>query len=388
MTLLERPVNLARRIVRKARNVARGISRVLEASQVAASAAGPTSEQAHALALNEMRDAIRQLRGEVATQISFLSHDLSEELNARLSDFDARLNHLDSRVNSTLSTITTSTFETQNRVIHLDTSLNTRLNTIEFTHIPSLLEQVHESAMLSLSLRPRPSAGARGRRRPEALERLPFDAILAQAQQDFPTVFAPWKERLDEISRDFDVTKIGNAANAVDLYSRLFKAFVETYADGTVLDVGCGPFGTPFYLADYPSELVSGLEPLPSKVEKNLIDIVRGISEYLPWADHSFDTLISATSLDHCLALERSLDEMVRVLKPSGALLLWLGHIPGSAEFRPLDPAFSPADRFHLFHFDIAWFEPMIERRFSVENRVKLDRTGYSHVFYCLRPLP
>ena len=45
---------------------------------------------------------------------------------------------------------------------------------------------------------------------------------------------------------------------------------------------------------------------------------------------------------------------------------------------------FVPADRYHLFHFDIAWFEPMLEQRFQIIDRVKLDRAGYSHVFYCL----
>jgi SAM-dependent methyltransferase len=347
-----------------AQRIARALG--IGSSSLPVSPAGNDTAQ---IALNEVRDAIRHLRGEVTTQISFLAHDL------------------DSSLRSKLNAVETFAYESQNRLIHLDTSLHSRLNTFEFVHLPALLEQMHQSAMLGLSLGKRGEQGATQRERPRPTERPDFEQVLSRARADFPAIFDLWRERLDAMSGDFDITKTGNAANSADLYSRLFKVFVEAHARGAVLDVGCGPFGKPFYLADYPSQLISGLEPLPSRAEQGGIDIVRGISEYLPWSDRAFDTVISATSLDHCLALDRSLDEMRRVLKADGTLLLWIGHNPGSPQFRPLAPDFKPADRSHLFHFDIAWFEPMLEADFAIEDRVKLDRAGYSHVFYCLRPL-
>jgi ubiquinone/menaquinone biosynthesis C-methylase UbiE len=150
------------------------------------------------------------------------------------------------------------------------------------------------------------------------------------------------------------------------------------------LDVGCGPFGLPFYLEGFPPEQFAGLEPLPANTAD--VQIVRGISEYLPWPDHSFATVISATSLDHCLSLDRSLAEVIRVLKPGGRFLLWIGSNPGSPPFRPLDPAFTPADQYHLFHFDTSWFEPLLSQSFVIEDRARFDRGSYSHVFYCLTP--
>ena len=399
LTRAQRLANFVRRLVRKGKHLAQRIARALDtgSSSLPVSPAGNDPAQ---IALNEVRDVVRHLRGEMTTQISFLAHDLGAQRSKKLEDdsvadtvqrmqaLEAGLRHLDSSLHSKLNAVETFAYESKNGVIHLDSSLNSRLNTFEFVHLPALLEQMHESAMLGLSLGKRGEQGATQREeRPRPTERPDFEEVLSRARADFPAIYDLWRERLDAVSGEFDITKTGNAANSADLYSRLFKVFVEAHARGAVLDVGCGPFGKPFYLADYPSRLISGLEPMPSRAEQEGIDIVRGVSEYLPWSDRAFDTVISATSLDHCLALDRSLDEMRRVLKADGTLLLWIGHIPGSPQFRPLAPDFKPADRFHLFHFDIAWFEPMLEADFAIEDRMKLDRTGYSHVFYCLRPL-
>ncbi len=114
-------------------------------------------------------------------------------------------------------------------------------------------------------------------------------------------------------------------------------------------------------------------------------EFVRGISEYLPWPDGSFSTVISATSLDHCLSLNRSLAELERVLRPGGRFLLWIASVPGSPPYEPEDPAFVPADQFHLFHFDVSWFEPAINQVFETVDRVELRKPQFSEIMYCLR---
>ena len=182
----------------------------------------------------------------------------------------------------------------------------------------------------------------------------------------------------------FRQTKAGNAAWEGDVYSRIFRSFVERYASGRVLDVGCGVFRRPYYLVSYPGELVSGIDPL-EPVEKPDFEFVRGIAEYLAWPENAFSTVTSATSLDHCLSLDRSLAEIRRVLRPGGCFLLWLGSNPGAPKYEPDVPGFVPSDKFHLFHFDVSWFEPMLLKSFTVIDRVELHKTGYSHVMYCLQ---
>jgi SAM-dependent methyltransferase len=159
---------------------------------------------------------------------------------------------------------------------------------------------------------------------------------------------------------------------------------VEIYAEGRIVDVGCGVFGRPYYLRSYPASLISGLDPL-LPVEAPDFEFVRGISEYLPWPDGAFSTAISATSLDHCLSLDRSLHEITRTLRPGGKCLLWVGSNPGAIQYRPDSADFIPADQFHLFHFDVHWLEPMLENVFEIVDCIQLEKKGYAHVMYCLR---
>ena len=158
-------------------------------------------------------------------------------------------------------------------------------------------------------------------------------------ESDFPTVFAAWKERLDDTRDAIASTEAGNVANSADAYSTLFERSSKLYAEGAVLDVGCGPSGKPFYLSSYPSALVWGIDPL---LAEDIADTqaVRGISEYLPWPNMSFSTVISATSLDHCISLDRSIEEMIRVLKPNGRSSALVRLNPGAPQYRPLDPEF------------------------------------------------
>jgi len=266
----------------------------------------------------------------------------------------------------------------------LDTSLHSRLNTL----LPEILEQIHEISAVQLRVlagrADRSAWHAHPEERYAPARPEPFDAYLARAAREFPKVYGLWEERLDTMRCAFDETKVGNAAHSADLYSRAFRDFVEIHAAGRILDVGCGVFGRPYYLDAYPAELISGLEPLPMR-EPADFELVRGISEYLPWPDGSFSTVISGTSLDHCLSLTRSLAEMTRVLRPGGTILLWIGSNPGFPRYEPDAPEFTPSDRFHLFHFDKAWFEPMLEETFDVADRLELRKASFSPIFYCLR---
>ncbi len=97
--------------------------------------------------------------------------------------------------------------------------------------------------------------------------------------------------------------------------AELFGCFLAPLLHGTVLDIGCGPQPVPSYLANYPTESIAGLDPLAAP---HPFVFHHGVAEFLPWDDASFDLVITATSLDHVLLLDRSIDEFRRVLKPGG----------------------------------------------------------------------
>jgi SAM-dependent methyltransferase len=301
--------------------------------------------------------------------------DVRAELESRLAD------HRDSVINEIN--------DIRAMILNADGATQTRFNTLENAVLPGLGEQVHQLAAVHLHAAARNNDRSTWRMHPGEryvpAQAEAFEAYLARAAEQFPRVFAMWQERLEATEAAFKETKVGNAANVSDVYSWAFRDFFETHASGRVLDVGCGVFGRPFYLLGYPAELISGLEPLPMRQVTDF-ELIRGLSEYLPWPDAAFSTVISATSLDHCLSLQRSIEEMARVLRPGGRMLLWINSVPGSPKFEPNSPGFSPSDQYHLFHFDKIWFEPLLEARFEFLDRLELTRQGYSHLFYSLAP--
>lgn len=278
--------------------------------------------------------------------------------------------------------------ETSNGLNHLDGRLVSGLNRLFNEELPTLGGEGHAAYSALTQLRAQTVDKKKWKKvrneRYQPAEASRFDDYLASAREDFPTVFDHWKERLDATLAAFNITMVGNAAEQGDIYSNIFKNFLEVHLSGRVLDVGCGVFGKPYYLMDYPSNLISAIEPLEFPIPSDF-ECVRGISEYLPWPDESFSTVLSATSLDHSLSLKKSLAEMRRVMCKNGRLVLWVGSIPGSLAFEPDSPDFVPADEFHLFHFDKEWLEPLLEEEWTLLDRIELKRASFSHIIYALQ---
>jgi SAM-dependent methyltransferase len=316
------------------------------------------------------------MKSEFLTQLGFYFHDFGRLFSD--TSFQSQLQEL-GRVQS----------EIKNLVLHNITSVHTRLNTLENEKLVGLNEQILEVTARLLEQTALVTAGERvnwtaqrGERYKPAKQK-PLDYWLAKASKEFPKTYPLWHERLLATQDAFRQTKVGNAAHAGDPRSRIFRSLVETNAIGRVLDVGCGVFGRPYYLVSYPAELISGIDPL-APVQTPDFEFVQGVSEFLPWPDASFSTVISATSLDHCLSLEKSLAELRRVLRPGGRLLLWIDSVPGSPSYQPESDSFQPADQFHLFHFDVAWLEPELDRCWEILDRIELRRTGFTQVIYSL----
>lgn len=122
--------------------------------------------------------------------------------------------------------------------------------------------------------------------------------------------------------------------------------------DNDVLDLGCNcGYGTNI-LSDSCRSII-GVDVSPSAIEAarlhyqspnvsfQLIDGVR-----LPFDDHSFDVITSFQVLEHLVDYEIYFTEIIRVLKPSGLLLL----TTPNAEIRVL-PGTKPWNRFHVHEF-------------------------------------
>ena len=86
-----------------------------------------------------------------------------------------------------------------------------------------------------------------------------------------------------------------------------------------ILDIGCGIDQS---MQDYFSkDGYVGLDPLPQQSASSRI-VVKGMAEFIPFRSGSFDTVLLHSSFDHLIDSNRSLAELLRVLKDSGRFIL------------------------------------------------------------------
>ena len=101
------------------------------------------------------------------------------------------------------------------------------------------------------------------------------------------------------------------------------------FKKGKMLDVGCG---TGYSLLRAKKEFdveAYGIDPEPmrhgvhgAENELDTIEIKAGMAEALPYADAMFDVLYSSHVLEHVENKPKALQEMARVLKPDGVLII------------------------------------------------------------------
>ncbi|MFT3927502.1 MAG: class I SAM-dependent methyltransferase [Myxococcales bacterium] len=98
-----------------------------------------------------------------------------------------------------------------------------------------------------------------------------------------------------------------------------------------LLDAGCGPGLLLRYFAPMVSEVV-GLDATPAMLHKarevlreagiTNVSTQHGDMEQLPFADASFDAVVTRYTFHHLLRPERAFEELVRVCKPGGRVVV------------------------------------------------------------------
>ena len=121
-------------------------------------------------------------------------------------------------------------------------------------------------------------------------------------------------------------------------FSRLEEATlnaVDTKKGEKVLDVGCGRATDAMAMARRGGSCL-GLEPSETMIEHAKVDIgndgtgvflLRGIGEYMPIKNHSLDKIVCKGALDHFPTPERAVQEMARVVKPTGTVIITVANL-------------------------------------------------------------
>jgi SAM-dependent methyltransferase len=171
-------------------------------------------------------------------------------------------------------------------------------------------------------------------------------------------------------------------------YTLPFNLEPSFYTEKRILDIGCGPRGS-LEWADMAKERV-GLDPLvPAYLkmgaDRHKMTYVAASSDAIPFAADYFDVVCSFNSLDHVADVEKTIDEIKRVVCRGGIFLLVteVNHNPTSTE--PVKLPWSICDaftdafnlvgekRFEIGNHDIHR-QILIDDRFDETNRV--DRPG------------
>lgn len=129
------------------------------------------------------------------------------------------------------------------------------------------------------------------------------------------------------------------------IWDRLVEASGVVPGDD-VLDVGCGTgyFTSRLAAAAMPGGAVTGIDPSESMIDfcrqriPGDISFVTGTAQQLPFDDGAFDVVASSMTIHHIPAEARftSMNEMYRVLRPGGRLLIADERMPENALLRRL----------------------------------------------------
>lgn len=219
-----------------------------------------------------------------------------------------------------------------------------------------------------------------GRPLPEPVAPPTLEEAFARLEAAAPLNWQAYRRCLDAGTASYEGLPPVSCSTEAHPQSLLFRAFLRPYLRGHVLDIGCGPQPVPSYLAHYPAERIVGIDPI-SRPEDHPFRFVSGVGEYLPFADASFDVLVSGTTLDHYYLLDQGLREAARVLVPGGHFVAWITEFAGAPEYDPYARAIEPYDSEHMYHIDRAWFLPLMRRLGFREAEIIHFRRPFNFLF-------
>jgi SAM-dependent methyltransferase len=192
----------------------------------------------------------------------------------------------------------------------------------------------------------------------------PVDEIWVEFKKQAPLNFELFKEAFDVGAASYVGFPAGSCSLAGAPLAHEFARFVAPYLvnSRTTLDVGCGPQRIPIYLEIAHPDSIHGVDIL-APYEPHSFPFVQTAGEFLPWEDDSFDVIVSGGALDHYYLLDVGMDEAWRVLKPGG---YYVGNITLFDDAPPYDPYSAKMEAYdseHLYHINMAWFEPFMRER-------------------------
>jgi SAM-dependent methyltransferase len=119
-----------------------------------------------------------------------------------------------------------------------------------------------------------------------------------------------------------DPSRVGISSRLIiDLIAREYQDAIPKYCSGKLLDLGCGH--VPLYSAY--KEIIDEnicIDWAESLHQNEFLDVIHDLTKPLPLDSESFDTVVCSDVLEHIPTPAAAIQEISRVLKPGGVLLL------------------------------------------------------------------
>jgi len=182
-------------------------------------------------------------------------------------------------------------------------------------------------------------------------------------------------------------------------YELIAKDILNYCSEGAILDVGTGPGWLLVKLhQESPRLRMVGLDASPAMVDRarknmaiagfsDIIEVKEGEASHMPFADSSFDIVVSTGSVHHWKEPTACLNDIYRVLKQGGYALLY-----DFVSDTPASIIKEKAREFGRFKIIFLWLhtfeEPFYTRKdfewLAHSNLFKEGGTQFVGLFYCL----
>jgi len=155
--------------------------------------------------------------------------------------------------------------------------------------------------------------------------------ILISLNKFFPAPLHPFNLQ-NEGKKSYAMWQYEKGEDTIKFYLKAYSV-KEMFSSKTVVDIGCGAAGKSLYYASMGAEHVYGLEILDkyrseaiALAEKlglgDKFSFVTGDSASLPFPDNFADTIIVNDAMEHVAKPEKTISEMLRILKKGGKIFI------------------------------------------------------------------
>ena len=169
----------------------------------------------------------------------------------------------------------------------------------------------------------------------------------------------PFDEYFEDYEKWFDFNKYAYQSEINAIHH-----FIPEEGKGIEIGIGSGLFAKPL-------GMTNGIEPSPQMrliAEERGLNVYDGIAENVPLEDKTFDYALFVTTICFVDDIDKSLKEIMRILKPEGRIII--GFVDKNS---PIGKVYQANKQFSTFYREASFYT-------AVEVKNHLEDTGFRNI--------